>query len=92
MMNDVTVGHPTSRDDVIVALGEVLNQFERGNDDQALHLLDVLTEGVARHPVGDERENGIVITQLVLITEQIEENQGDVEDFIRELSNSLRTA
>lgn len=91
MLNDATVGHPTTRDDVIVALDEVVNLYERGNDEQALHLIDVLMNGVLAYLDVDTVECTQIIRGLAQIANQIETGQNDVDDFVRELSDSLKT-
>jgi hypothetical protein len=91
MLNDATVGHPTTRGDVIAALDEVVNLYERGNDEQALHLIDVLYDGVLAYLEVDTVECTMITRGLSQIANQIEAGQNDVDDFVRELSNSLKT-
>jgi hypothetical protein len=90
MLNDVTAGHPTNSADVITTLAEVFSLYERGNDQQALHLLDVLIDGVEVHLTVPDDEIKTIVNGLVQIANQIEAEETDVDDFVRELSDSLR--
>lgn len=90
MLNNTTAGHPATRGDVISVLDEVFNLYERGNDEQAMHLIDVLIDGVRAYLDVDQDERNQIVHGLAGIANEIEFGKSDVDDFIRELSDSIR--
>lgn len=92
MLNDVTAGHPTTRDDVMSAVNEVNYLYEAGRDDEALHLLDVLTDGVKSSLAVEPAEVERIVQALDVMYALVEIGEIDMDHLVRDLSESFKAA
>lgn len=92
MLNDATVGHPTTTDDVMSAVNEVNYLYEAGRDREALHLLDVLIEGVKDTLAVEPAEVQRIVNALDVMYALVEVGENNMYHLVRDLSESFKEA
>lgn len=92
MLNEVTVGHPVTTDDVMSVVHEVNHLYEAGRDHEALHLLDVLVEGVKDCLAVEPAETERIVQALDVMYALIDSGQNNMYHLVRDLSESFEAA